>query len=171
MVADSRSDRNATTHRTTATRNRTRDRAALARQPAPWPELIKKRSVVQVPAGREFESLRARTGQRPVPIDSGSMPSAVKRVARSSTHSGGVRWSASAVWVYRVRDFEQGRPWHPPGDQEQRVGAGGDDLRQVRDRGCCCERGQDADLIRQTERGGVRPGEFRDKPVTEGHTG
>ena len=78
---------------------------------------------------------------------------------------------ASAVWVYRVRDFKQGRPWHPPGDQEQRVGAGGDDLRQVRDRGCCCERSQDADLIRQTERGGARPGEFRDEPVTEGRAG
>ena len=59
-----------------------------------------------------------------------------------------------AVRVDRVGDVEQGCPRHAPGDQEQRVGAAGHDLRQERDRGFARERGQDGDLMRQLERAG-----------------
>jgi len=47
MVAYSRSDSNATTHRATAAHESTQDRGALAHRPAPWPELIKMRSFSQ----------------------------------------------------------------------------------------------------------------------------
>ena len=50
-----------------------------------------------------------------------------------------------------------------------RVGAGGDDLGQERHRGFARERGQDADLMRQLERGRTRPGEFHEEPLTDGH--
>jgi hypothetical protein len=46
--ADSNRDSNATTLRTDAAYDDTLDRAVLAHRPAPWPELIRKRSVVQV---------------------------------------------------------------------------------------------------------------------------
>ena len=74
-----------------------------------------------------------------------------------------------AVPVDRVDDVEQGCPRHAPGDQEQGVGAAGDDLGQERDRGFARERGQDGDLMRQLERGRTRPGEFHEEPVTDGH--
>ena len=40
---------------------------------------------------------------------SGSMPSMLKRAARSSTHSGGVRWSASGIPVSRAKRRAAGR--------------------------------------------------------------
>src|SRR5262245_50989797 len=46
--ADSRGDSNATTCRAVAANVGTQDRGGLAHRPAPWPELIRKRSVVQV---------------------------------------------------------------------------------------------------------------------------
>jgi len=57
------------------------------------------------------------------------------------------------VRVDRVGDLEQGCPGHPPGDHQQRVGAAGDHLGQERDRRFAGERGQDADLPHQPERG------------------
>jgi len=70
----------------------------------------------------------------------------------------------SAVQVDRVGDVEQGCPRHAPGNQEQGVGAAGDDLGQVRDRRFAPERGQDGDLVRHLERGRTRPGEFHEEP-------
>ncbi len=43
MVADSRSDSNASTRRANAAHHDTQDRAAMAHQPATWPKLIRKR--------------------------------------------------------------------------------------------------------------------------------
>jgi hypothetical protein len=73
------------------------------------------------------------------------------------------------VRVDRADDFEQGGARNAPGDQEQGVGAGGDDLGQERDRRLARERGKDADLMRQLERGRTRPGEFHEEPLTDGH--
>jgi len=73
-----------------------------------------------------------------------------------------------AIRVDRVGHLEQGRPRHAPGDQEQGVGAAGDDLRQERNLRLAGERGQDADLAGQTLRGRTRPGEFHDELVTDG---
>jgi hypothetical protein len=61
--------------------------------------------------------------------------------------------SGRAVRVDGAGDLEQGGARNALGDQEQQVGAGGDDLGQERDCGLARERGQDADLVRQLERG------------------
>jgi hypothetical protein len=45
MVADSSGDSNATTRQATAAHDGTQDRGALAHRPAPWPELIRMRSL------------------------------------------------------------------------------------------------------------------------------
>jgi hypothetical protein len=58
-----------------------------------------------------------------------------------------------AVRVDRAGDLEQGCPRHPPGDQQQRVGAAGDHLGQERDLRLAGQRSQDGDLPRQPERG------------------
>jgi hypothetical protein len=55
--------------------------------------------------------------------------------------------------VDRVGDLEQRCPRHATGDHQQRVGTAGDHLGQKRDPRFAGERGQDADLPRQPERG------------------
>jgi hypothetical protein len=61
--------------------------------------------------------------------------------------------AGGVVRVDQAGDLEQGCPRHAPGDHQQRVGAAGDHLGQERDLRFAGERGQDADLPRQPERG------------------
>jgi hypothetical protein len=69
--------------------------------------------------------------------------------------------ASGVVPVDRVRHREQRRARHPPGHQEQRVGAAHHDLGQVRhDRS---QRGQHADLVPHPERRLTRPRELRDE--------